>query len=212
MNVQKIDLAAWDRTEYFAFYKGLDFPYINIGARVDLTNLTRFARVRDLSSYLTLIHTAHQTAHEIVNFRYRLLDGKPVLLDKMGLTYTYMPPHSELFINVVVEHNEGLVEFHEAAQAQASRQRDDLGLTTLADRLDLIGYSAVPWIEYTHFVRTISRSGVDSNPKISWGKYFEDAGRVLVTLSVQAHHGLMDGIHLGRFYETLQDRIDALGN
>ena len=121
MRLTKIDLATWDRGEYFSFYKGLDFPYINIGARIDVTNLKRFARARGLSSYLTLIHTAHMTAHEIVNFRYRIIDGEPALLDKMGLTFTYMPPDSELFINVIVEYARQLAGFHETAQARRAR-------------------------------------------------------------------------------------------
>ena len=66
-------------------------------------------------------------------------------------------------------------------------------------------------MQYTHFVRTIARSGVDSNPKMSWGKYFQQNGRVLTPFSVQVHHGLMDGFHIGRFYETLQTHIDLLG-
>ena len=208
---QKIDLKTWERTEYFAFYKDLDFPYINIGARIDVTNMLDFARTESLSPYLTLIHTAHETARSNVNFRYRIIDGEPVLLADMGLTYTHMPKDSETFINVIVDHVADLHTFHQAAAAQAQAQRDDLGLTTLAGRPTLIGYSAIPWIDYTHFVRTISRSGIDSNPKMSWGKYSPKGDRTLVTFSVQVHHGLMDGIHLGRFYESLQDRLDSLG-
>ena len=209
--MKKIDVATWDRGTYFSFYTTLDFPYINIGAHVDVTNLLDFAHAQGLSSYLTLIHAAHQTAHEIVNFRYRIVDGDPVLLDKMGLTYTYMPAGSELFINVCVEYVEDLREFHATAQARARAQGADVGFGALSDRRDLIVYSAIPWLQYTHFVRTIARSGVDSNPKMSWGKYFHQDGRVLTPFSVQVHHGLMDGFHIGRFYEALQTRIDALG-
>ena len=209
--MKKIDVATWDRGAYFSFYTTLDFPYINIGAHVDVTNLLDYAHAQGLSSYLTLIHTAHRTAHQIVNFRYRIVDRDPVLLDKMGLTYTHMPADSELFINVCVEYVEDLFEFHETAQTRARAQGTDVGLGTLSDRRDLIGYSAIPWLQYTHFVRTIARSGVDSNPKMSWGKYFHQDGRMLVTFSVQVHHGLMDGFHIGRFYEALQANIDLLG-
>ena len=71
-------------------------------------------------------------------------------------------------------------------------------------------YSAIPWIQYTHFARTIARCGVDSNPKISWGKYFKQEGRTLVPFSVQVHHGLMDGLYVGRYFEELQQCIDGL--
>ncbi len=52
--------------------------------------------------------------------------------------------------------------------------------------------------------------GVDSNPKVTWGKYFKQDDRVLMPFSVQVHHGLMDGLHVGRYFEMLQRYIDEL--
>ncbi|MGI5940061.1 MAG: CatA-like O-acetyltransferase [Thermoleophilia bacterium] len=208
--MHKIDLDTWDRKEHFAAYRGWDFPYINVGANVDVTALLEFAHRHRLSSYLVLVHTAHRTAHDIINFKYRIVDDAPVLFDTMGTTFTYMPADSELFINVLVEYVDDIFIFHETAQELAVKQGNHLGLEAHVKRVDLIRYSAIPWIQYTHFVRTITRSGVDSSPKISWGKYFNQDDRVLVPFSVQVHHGLMDGLHLGRYFERLQYHIDAL--
>jgi chloramphenicol O-acetyltransferase type A len=65
-------------------------------------------------------------------------------------------------------------------------------------------------VQYTHFVRTIRKLGVDSNPKISWGKYFTQGERTLVPFSVQVHHALMDGLQVGRYFEDLQRRLNLL--
>ncbi len=210
--MHKIDVESWDRQDYFAAYRDWDFPYINIGAHVDVTPLLAFAEANGLSSYLTLVHVAHRTALGIVNFRYRIVDGKPVLLDTMDLTFTHMPAGSELFINVPVEYVDDLFAFHHTAERRALEQGTDLGLDRVSGRVDLIMYSAIPWVKYTHFVRTIARSGVDSSPKMSWGKYFTQGDSTLVPFSVQVHHGLMDGYHLGRYFEDLQRHIDELGH
>jgi chloramphenicol O-acetyltransferase type A len=208
--MQYIDMETWERKEYFESYLDNDFPYINIGAPIDISNLVKQTRKRGLSSYLTLVHTAHRTAESLVNFRYRIRDGKPVINERMALSFTYLRPGSELFVNVTVDPPGDLREFQREAQAQIERQGTDLGLKVLRGRLDIVMYSAVPWVQYTHFQRTLIRAGVDSNPKISWGKYFEQDGRTLVTLSVQVHHGLMDGYHVGLFYEGLQTRLNGL--
>jgi chloramphenicol O-acetyltransferase type A len=39
---------------------------------------------------------------------------------------------------------------------------------------------------------------------MAWGKRFEDSGRLKMPLSVQGHHALMDGVHMGRYYEMVQ--------
>ena len=62
-------------------------------------------------------------------------------------------------------------------------------------RNDIFNFSAIPWIRYTGFVRTISRLGVDSNPKFTIGKYEKKDGKVTIPFSVKTHHGLMDGRH-----------------
>ena len=89
-----------------------------------------------------------------------------------------------------------------------ARQGRDPGFAAHGGRHDLIYYSAIPWIRYTHFVRTIATLGVDSSPKMSWGKYLEQDGRTLVPFSVQVHHGLMDGFHVGKYYEEIQRSLD----
>jgi chloramphenicol O-acetyltransferase type A len=100
--------------------------------------------------------------------------------------------------------------FQDRARTHIAAQGLDPGWDAAAGRYDTIRYSGVPWIAYTHLTRTIMKLGTDSNPKISWGKYFAQGDRLLMPLSVQVHHGLMDGIHVGRYYEELQRRIDRL--
>jgi chloramphenicol O-acetyltransferase type A len=206
--VRIIDIDSWDRREYFTNYLGKDFPYINIGASVDVTKLLAFCRKNGPSSYLTLMHAAHNAANALENFRYRIKDGIPMISDRMGLSFTYIPEGSELFINVTVDFDEDLNVFHRTAQEQIARQGTDAGFAAQRGRYDLIFYSAIPWIQYTHLVRTIGALGVDSSPKISWGKYFEQSGRTLVPFSVQVHHGLMDGYHVGRYYGEVQRLLD----
>ena len=175
-----IDIETWDRGEYFTTYLGRDFPYINIGANIDITNLVTFCKKHDLSSYLTLVHTAHSIARGIENFRYRIKDSLPIICDTMGLTFTYIPEGSELFINVTVLYDEDLNAFLDTAREQIARQGRDPGFAAHRGRYDLI----------------------------SWGKYFEQNRRTLVPFSVQVHHGLMDGFHVGKYYEEIQRLLD----
>ena len=49
-----------------------------------------------------------------------------------------------------------------------------------------------------------------SIPRISWGKYVERGGRRELGMSVEVNHRLVDGLHLGRFVQALEGRIEAL--
>jgi chloramphenicol O-acetyltransferase type A len=50
---------------------------------------------------------------------------------------------------------------------------------------------------------------VDSIPRISWGKYFRDDNLIKMPLSVQVHHALMDGFHVGRYFQQVQKYLDT---
>ena len=47
-------------------------------------------------------------------------------------------------------------------------------------------------------------------PHIAWGKYVPVGDRLEVGMSVEVNHRLIDGVHVGRFAETLTRLIDTL--
>jgi chloramphenicol O-acetyltransferase type A len=72
--------------------------------------------------------------------------------------------------------------------------------------------TAIPWVSFTSFMHPLDLSPVDSVPRFAWGKFFADGELLKMPLSVQAHHALMDGLHVGRFYEIVQDYLHHPGS
>ena len=44
-----------------------------------------------------------------------------------------------------------------------------------------------------------------------FGKMFEDGGRRKLPFSVEVHHALMDGYHVGKYFELFQQKLDSIG-
>jgi chloramphenicol O-acetyltransferase type A len=65
----------------------------------------------------------------------------------------------------------------------------------------------VPWFSFTAITHPYDAM-YSSIPVIAVGRYFEQGGRLLMPLSIQAHHGMVDGFHLGLFYERVQALLD----
>jgi chloramphenicol O-acetyltransferase type A len=72
----------------------------------------------------------------------------------------------------------------------------------LDDRLYM---TAIPWVSFTSFMHPMHLQPADSVPRFAWGKFFEDGEFLRMPLEVQAHHALMDGVHMGQFYLKVQD-------
>ena len=50
----------------------------------------------------------------------------------------------------------------------------------------------------------------DSIPRVSWGRWEEREGRTVLSLSLELNHRLVDGVHVGRFYEALNHFFETL--
>ena len=59
----------------------------------------------------------------------------------------------------------------------------------------------IPWISFTSFTHARKPAKEDSVPKIVFGKYTKKNDSVKMPVSVEVHHSLMDGIHVGKFFE-----------
>ncbi|MES1244892.1 MAG: CatA-like O-acetyltransferase [Acidobacteriota bacterium] len=77
------------------------------------------------------------------------------------------------------------------------------------DRTDLLHCSALPWVSFTSISHARNWGREDSVPKLAFGKVFEQDGRRLMPVSVEVHHALLDGLHVGRYLESLQESFLA---
>ncbi len=204
----------WGRDDLVEKYRDYDFPYINIGASMDVTNVYHYAKEKGLSFYTVMIYAVTHVANGIKNFHYRFTDDfRPVYIEKLTASFTYLPKGEENFYVVEYPYEEDMESFARKAKAHAERVKDsgDHAIMHQGQELGLLYISALPWIDYTHFVRTVRHGGKDNIPRISWGKYtWNEKGRLMMTVSLQVHHGLMDGYHVGRFFMELEKWLSEM--
>lgn len=209
--MERIDLASWDRRQLFKIYEEALLPYIILSARVDVTRLLTYVRRKGFSFSAALTFACTHVANGIENFHYRFDEAGPYRIRRNAATMTHMRKGDERFVIVEGPETEDIAAHCRAVAALLDDPAYDYGLENLAEREDIINFSSMPWVDYTHFFRPIYKAGGDCVPKIAWGKYTTDAtGCTALTLTVQVHHGLMDGYHVGLFYERLQEYLDSL--
>ncbi|MBL4844219.1 MAG: hypothetical protein JKY65_01725 [Planctomycetes bacterium] len=50
----------------------------------------------------------------------------------------------------------------------------------------------------------------DCVPRVTWGRFARQEGRWQIPVAVQVHHALVDGRHLGLFYQGVATRLAEL--
>ncbi|MBD5548760.1 MAG: chloramphenicol acetyltransferase [Lachnospiraceae bacterium] len=182
-------------------------PAFCVTFEVDVTNFLSKIKAQKMSFTLAMVYAVCKCANEIEEFRYRFLDDKIVLFDKIDTVFTYLNKETELFKVVNVPMKDNIVEYVELASKIANEQKvyftGPLGN-------DIFQCFPMPWIAYTHISHTNSGKKDNATPLFDWGKYQEKNGRIVMPLPVQAHHSFIDGVHIGKFAERLQNYLNEL--
>lgn len=205
---QKIELTTWPWAESFRFFSSLAQPFYSVCFRVDVTKLHAYAKSHNLSFYHAMIYFVTQAVNETENFRYTIRDGEVYLLPARTPSFTVLKPGSEQFQIVTAPCTGSLEAFCRAAKEKTEAQTAFLDPASETD--DLIYISCLPWFDLTCCTNERKVDIDDAIPRITWGKYVKEGDREVLGLSVEVNHRLIDGVHLGRFYERLQESLSAL--
>ena len=202
-----LDLASWPRRELFEFYRDFDKPYFNICTRLDVTNLlTELRNHTGVSVALTYHYFALKAANEIEQFRYRLRDGQVLVHDVINGGTTLMLPN-ETFTLVYFDYAETFAEFIGPARRAFAEVKKDPTFRPRHDDDARIHCTTIPWISFTSFSHARNWRREDSVPKISFGKFMKENDRTLMPFSVEVHHALVDGLHVGRYVTRIEEML-----
>lgn len=205
-NYKVIDIKNWNRAMHCEIFRNSVEPAFCVTFEADVSKYRAKVKAQGLSFTMAMVYAVCKCANEIEAFRYRFLDGEIVLFDKIDTAFTYLNKDTELFKVVNVPMIDDLREYCELALKTAKEQK---AYFTGPLGNDVFQCSPMPWITYTHISHTNSGKKDNATPLFDWGKFYEKDGKILIPVSVQAHHSFVDGLHVGRFAEKLQDFFNA---
>lgn len=201
-----LDVETWSRRELFDFFINYDNPYFNVCVQVDVTRLLAFARARSIKFSLAIHYFALRCANETEPFRYRLKDGKVLVYDVViGGTTVLLP--NESFAYAYFDYQRDFETFISGMARAVEEIRSSTGPLKPTMRDDVIYHTTLPWISFTSFAHARTKGRGDSIPRIVFGKFSKDGARTMMPLSIEVHHALMDGLHVGHCLSRLEDAL-----
>lgn len=207
-----IDLNTWPRREAYTLFSRMSNPFYMVSFRQDVTGVYDFAKRSGLSFYYALIWVCTQAINETEAFHIALRGGKLVRLSGRSPSFTDLKRGAEQFHIVTMPHDADIRAFCAEAARRSSAQSAFLDETAETD--ELIYYSCLPWLDLTALTneRDLNAPGArdDSIPRVAWGKYRDEDGRKLLTISLELNHRFLDGLHIAQFVQRLDAIIRSL--
>ena len=202
-----LDIANWSRRELFEFFIAYSNPYFNVCANVDVTRLLTLVREQPQVKISLAVHYfALRVANEIEPFRYRLKDEKVFVYDVINGGTTVLLPN-ESFAYAYFDYHRDFKTFIAGMGAAVDDISTGSGKLKPTIRDDVIYHTTLPWISFTSFAHARTRGRGDSVPRFVFGKFFKENDRTLMPISIEVHHALMDGLHVGRYLNRLEEAL-----
>ena len=202
-----LDLATWPRRDLFEFYRNYDNPFFNVCMRLDVTTLVQELRKhKSVSVALTYHYIALKAANEIEQFRYRVRGDRVLVHDVINGGTTLMLPN-ETFTLVYFDYADTFAEFIGPAQRALDEKKRDGRFEPRHDDDARIHCTTLPWLAFTSFSHARNWGREDSVPKMSFGKFTQENDRTLMPFSVEVHHALVDGLHVGRYVALIEEML-----
>ena len=201
-----LDVANWSRRDLFEFFIGYTNPYFNVCTQIDVTKLKAFVNEQHRKISLALHYFALRVANEIEPFRYRLKDEKVFVYDVVNGGTTVLLPN-ESFAYAYFDYQRDFEKFLTDMNKAVDEVRNGSGRLKPTMRDDVIYHTTLPWISFTSFAHARTKGRGDSIPRIVFGKFTKENERLMMPISVEVHHALMDGLHVGRYLSRLEEAL-----
>lgn len=210
MNYTIVNLNEWGRGSLFKFYIDKMRIVMSLTADVNVTNLRAYSKKNNLNFYPLMLWVVSKIINSHDEFKYSWDDaGNLIKWDFVSPSYTDFHADDENFVKMVTEYSDDLFEF--CSRVDKDRQRHKNEQAILVNQPpNFFDVSCLPWIKYSHFDIHVFDEGKFLAPVVTWGKFEEKDGKLIMPLTMNIHHAVADGFHLSRFFNEVQELVDSL--
>ena len=202
-----LDINSWNRKQHFEHFRTLQDPTFGLVVEVDVTKAYKRSKELKTSFFVYYLHACMKAINMVENLKYRLEDDKVVIYEVINASAT-IARLDNTFGFSYIEFSEDYNQFHHNFQQEKERIVNSTDLFPPKYSLGCIHCSAIPWISFIGHKEPFSGNKNDSVPQLSFGKVQEKDGKMLMSVAINVNHALVDGYHLGQFFEKFQLELD----
>lgn len=186
----------------FNSFKNRDIPYFSTTCNIEIQNLKKFVKLRNISFFVSFSYIISVSVNRIPQLRHRIIDGELYEFKIVDPGHTVLLD-DETFSFCDSKFFEDFHTYYEYAIARIEEVKNRPDQNN-ADKNHMFFITSIPWFSFTSFVHPYDKL-YSSIPIITIGKYFEQGDSWLIPIAIQVHHGVVDGLHVGKYYACMEE-------
>lgn len=201
--MKKINFSNAHRKKHFEFFNAMANPLFQVTASIAITPFLKVVKNQNLHFTSACAFIITKACQEIPSFLQRIRNKEIVQHDLVHPSFAIETRSSDVFSFCTVDYTPEWKAFYQNALAKIEQLQEEPSFEDEPGRDDFLFLSSMPWVSFTS-VQHPTHLPPDSVPRIVWGKYEQIGFEIRMPLSIQAHHGLVDGKHMGQLFERIE--------
>lgn len=209
-----IDLESWPRRDHFRLFCGMDHPHISLSVQVDITDLWAKRSRLDVSPTIALVYVLTKAANRVPELRQRIR-GEHVVEHDVVHPLIPVLGSDDMFSLCPLSYDACFRSFAADAEARIAKAKECASLAGWpydqegkVKQDNLLSITVIPWLSFTAF--SLTRPSEDSIPLLAYGKVLKVGDRDQLPVSIDFHHALVDGLHIARYVEHIEEEAQEL--
>jgi chloramphenicol O-acetyltransferase len=189
------------RRDRFDLFARMESPAVNLCFTLDVPDFRPWCKAQELAPFHVMLCAVLRAVLKVENFRYRVVDGEVVRIDRLAPSFTVMNQHGDLNF-ATFDWSDDVREFVArglAARDAASNMTElNIRYRSLSSRAakEQVFVTCMPWLAFTSIQHPMASLATPDIPSLAWGRFRDGPDGLQLPFSVQAHHGFVDGWHI----------------
>jgi chloramphenicol O-acetyltransferase type A len=189
------------RRDRFDLFDRMESPAVNLCFPLDVPDFRPWCKAQDLAPFHVMLCAVLRAVLKVENFRYRVVDGDVIRIDRLVPSFTVMNQHGDLNF-AMFDWSDDVREFVARGQAarEAASNMTELNIRyrSLSSRAakEQVFVTCMPWLAFTAIQHPMASLATPDIPSLAWGQFRAGPDGLQLPFSVQAHHGFVDGWHI----------------
>ena len=204
-----LDIENWNRKQLFQHFRTMADPTFGLVADVEVSKTYQSAKEKGESFFVRYLHACMKAINSVENLKYRIEGDKVAIYEVINASATIARSDNTFGFSYIL-YSEDFKEFYQNFQQEKDRILNSTDLFPLQYSLGCIHCSAIPWVSFTGHKEPFSGNKDNSVPQLAFGKLKEENGKMLLPVAINVNHALVDGYHIGQFFEKFQQELDKI--
>lgn len=215
MEFTPIDLNVWPRAQMFYYFAKMAPTGYSLTVKMDITKLYQFLKEKHMKFFPAYLWLVTRNLNKQEEFKIALKEEKLGFYDTLTPLYAAFHEDTHTFSLMWTEYQEDFNIFYKQYLENQKNYGDTRGVLSQPQTPppeNAYTVSCLPWVSFEYFAIHSYENKEYYFPSIEAGKFYEEAGKIWLPLSLTCHHATTDGYHVNCFLEQLQEDMNQMSS